>query len=79
MLHCMRQVHTVQQYGVSMRSLRAMCAVLLSQGAMLGDTLLHIACREGYDVMVAFMLDPATKSRFETLVRVLCNIVCTIC
>jgi hypothetical protein len=36
---------------------------------MLGDTLLHIACREGYDVMVAFMLDPATKSRFETLVR----------
>jgi hypothetical protein len=36
---------------------------------MLGDTLLHIACREGYDVMVAFMLDPATKSQFETLVK----------
>jgi hypothetical protein len=39
---------------------------------MLGDTLLHIACREGYDVMVAFMLDPATKSQFETLVRSAC-------
>ncbi|KAG5182553.1 ankyrin repeat-containing domain protein [Tribonema minus] len=35
------------------------------QGVFGGDTLLHVVCREGYDGMAVFMLDPATKSAFE--------------
>ena len=31
-----------------------------------GDTLLHIACREGYARMVEFMFDPKNRSIFDT-------------
>ena len=42
-------------------------------GSMQGDTLLHIVCREGYDRMLKFMLDPASRSPFETQVWYECT------
>ncbi|CAM9750068.1 unnamed protein product [Chrysoparadoxa australica] len=36
------------------------------QGALMGDTLLHIVCREGYLAMLEMMTDPKTKSMLET-------------
>ncbi|CAM9167516.1 unnamed protein product [Scytosiphon promiscuus] len=36
------------------------------QGPLLGDTILHRVCREGYLGALKFMLDPNSKSIFET-------------